>query len=227
MGNAPSLPTLLAEIQAVLGPSISPSLTNASAGSDIFEAYVLSVILDAAEAEGATVAFRNVDGSIPTVFTFRTSPGHIWWNNQPYTHAEVQFQNAPLLEVHMGVYVTGKSGLIHEADVLVLLSEEAQLSRNNGVPPRSKRSLIAAECKFYAANLTIGLGRAFVGLCSDLSTRECFFVTNSSSVSVEKLLTHKRKQWQSQLQPSQVVIVERFRNSVQDVFKDFKTKYAA
>lgn len=224
MATTPILASLLAQIQTTLG-SVSPGLTTASAGSDIFEAYVLSVILDAADTEGATIRFRNVDGSIPVTFTFRTTPGHLWWDSAPYTHAEIKFQDAPLLEAHMGVYITGKSGLIHEADLLVLLSEEAVLSRQNSVPPRSSRSIIAVECKFYAANLKIGLARAFVGLCSDLSTRECFFVTNATSVSVEKLLTHQRRQWQSEVQPSQQVIVERFRNALQDVFKDFKTKY--
>lgn len=175
MSNLPDLATLLAQIQSTLGPSLSPSLTTASAGSDIFEAYVLSIIIDAAEIEGAAVNFRNVDGSMPTLFKFRTSPGHIWWDALPYTHAEIQFPGVPLLEAHLGVYVTGKSGLIHEADVLVLLSEEANLSRQNQVPPRSKRAVLAAECKFYASNLRLGLARAFVGLCSDLSSRECFF----------------------------------------------------
>src|SRR5260370_42555614 len=107
MGTLPKLPALLQAIQAGLGPAISPSLTTASAGSDIFEAYVLTIILEAAEAEGGAISFRNVDGSIPTIFTFRTSPGHIWWNNQPYTHAEIQFSNLPLLEAHTGVYVSG------------------------------------------------------------------------------------------------------------------------
>lgn len=225
MATQPNLPNLLIQIQNALGGAISPSLTAQSAGSDIFEAYVLSIVLNAAEIEGADVTFRNVDGSIPTVFTFRTSPGHIWWNSQPYSHAELQFPDAPLLEVHLGVYVAGKSGLIHEADVLVVLSEEAQMCRFNEVPPRSKRSIIAAECKFYASTLRIGLGRAFVGLCSDLSTRECFFVTNSTSASIEKLLTHQRRNWQSLVEPNQQVVVERFRNSLQDAFKDFKTKY--
>jgi hypothetical protein len=225
MGTQPNLPDLLQAIQAALGPAILPSLTTASAGWDIFEAYVLSIILEAAEIEGATIGFRNIDGSVPTIFTFRTSPGHIWWNTQPYSHAEIQFSNLPLLEAHTGVYVSGKSGLIHEADVLVLLSEEAQLSRQNQVPPRSKRSIIAAECKFYSSGLRIGLARAFVGLCSDLSSRECFFITNITGVSVEKLLTHQRKKWQSPVQPSQVVAVERLRNAVQDVFKDFRAKY--
>lgn len=225
MGTLPNLPALLQAIQAGLGPAISPSLTTASAGSDIFEAYVLTIILEAAEAEGGAINFRNVDGSIPTIFTFRTSPGHIWWNNQPYTHAEIQFSNLPLLEAHTGVYVSGKSGLIHESDVLVLLSEEAQLSRLNQVPPRSKRSIIAAECKFYSSGLRIGLARAFVGLCSDLSSRECFFITNITGVNLEKLLTYQRKKWQSPIRPSDAVAANRLRNAVQDVFKDFRAKY--
>ena len=225
MATQPNLPALLQAIQTALGPAIAPSLTAASAGSDIFEAYVLSIILQAAGTEGATVGFRNVNGPATTIFTFRTSPGHIWWNNQPYTHAEIQFPNLPLLEAHTGVYVSGKSGLIHESDVLVLLSEEAQLARQNQVPPRSKRSILSAECKFYSAGLGISLARGFVGLCSDLSSRECFFITNISGVSVEKLLTHQRKKWQSSIQPNQAVAVDRLRNSVQDVFKDFRAMY--
>jgi len=226
MGTVPPLPALLAQIQAAIGASMTPSLTTASAGSDIFEAYILSIIIEAAEAEGAVVTFRNVDGSVPTLFTFRTSPGHIWWDSQQYTHVQIQFADVPMLEAHMGVYVTGKSGLIHEADVLVLHAEEAELARQNQVPPRSKRAIIAAECKFYSSNLRLGLARAFVGLCSDLSSRECFFVTNASSISVEKLLTHQRKNWQSRVAPSEAVAVERLRNSLQNAFKDFKTWYS-
>lgn len=219
------MPAMVQQIAAALGPAISPSLSAASAGSDIFEAYVLSIILQAAEIEGAVITFRNIDGTVPGVFTFRTSPGHLWSYTQPYTHAEIQFPNLPLLEAHTGVYVSGRSGLIHEADVLVLLSEEASLSRQNQIPPRSHRSIIAAECKFYSAGLSIGLARAFVGLCSDLSSRECFFVTNVTGVSAEKLLTHQRKKWQSPVQPNENVSVNRLRNSLQDVFKDFRAKY--
>jgi len=226
MATVPPLATLLAQIQAALGPALSPNLTPASAGSDLFEAYVLSLILDAAEIEGASIGFSNVDGSVPTQFTFRTSPGHIWWDSQPFTYATIQFPGAPTLEVHMGVYVSGKSGLIHEADVLVLLAEEADLARMNQVPPRSKRTIIAAECKFYVANLQIGLARGFVGLCSDLSTRDCFFVSNAGSLSVEKLLTHHRKHWESRLEPGTPIVITRFVASIQSAFKHFKARFA-
>jgi hypothetical protein len=132
----------------------------------------------------------------------------------------------PLLEVHTGVYVSGKSGLIHEADVLVLLADEADTCRGNDVPPRSHQTLLAVECKFYSSGLQLGLARGFVGLCSDLSSRECFFVTNTTALSVEKLLAHQRKKWQNVVTPGSGVAIERFRNAVQDIFKDFKTRYA-
>ncbi len=114
------------------------------------------------------VEFRNRDGSIPTQFIFRSSPGHLYSGTQNYTYARIQFPGVPTLEAHLGVYVSGKSQLIHEADVVVLTSSEGDLSRANSVPPRSHQCALTIECKFYASNLGLYLGRGFVGLCSDL-----------------------------------------------------------
>lgn len=217
---------LVSAIEQALGPALAPNLSNASAGADLYEGYVFSLILDAAAIEGASIFFRDVNGNDPITFTFRTSPGHLYSRTRLYTHAVLQFPDVPPLEAHTGVYVSGKSGLIHEADVLVLLGEEANTCRDNDVPPRSNQALLAVECKFYSAGLQLGLARGFVGLCSDLSTRECFFVTNTTALSVEKLLAHQRKNWQNVVTPGSSVAVERFRNAVQDTFKDFKTRYA-
>jgi hypothetical protein len=225
MATLPPIPDLLNAIDASLA-SLPSSLTAQSAGGDVFEAYVFGLILDAAEAEGGAVAYRNRDGSYPTQFLFRTSPGHLYSATQNYTYARIEFPTVPALEAHLGVYVSGKSRLIHEADVVVLASSEGDLSRSNSVPPRSNKSILTVECKFYASNISLFLGRGFVGLCSDLSARESFFVTNSMSDSVQKLLVHKRLKWESQLQPSETVNVERFRNAVQEVFKDYKAKFA-
>lgn len=225
MATLPPLADLLSAIDTSL-VNLPTNLTTQSAGGDVFEAYIFGIILDAAENEGASVTFRNRDGSIPTQFLFRSSPGHLYSAAQNYTYARIQFPNVPLLEAHLGVYVSGKSQLIHEADVVVLASPEADLSRNNSVPPRSHQCILTIECKFYASNIPLFLGRGFVGLYSDLSARESFFVTNSGSDSVQKLLVHKRLKWESQIQPVQAVNVERFRNAVQEVFKDYKAKYA-
>jgi hypothetical protein len=66
---------LLAEIRANIGPGISVGATNAAAAWDVFEVYVLTLVLRAAEIEGATVSFEDVYGSSPTNLVFRTSPG--------------------------------------------------------------------------------------------------------------------------------------------------------
>lgn len=65
---------LLTEIRTTLGTSITPSLSSASAVSDIFEAYVLSLVIQAAEAEDAIISYQDVFGNVPTNFVFRTSP---------------------------------------------------------------------------------------------------------------------------------------------------------
>ena len=225
MATLPPLPDLLNTINVALG-NIPSSLSSASEGSDVFEAYVFSLVLQAAVAEGATVTFRNRDGSTPGSAIFRTSPGHLYSTAQNYTYARIAFPNVPLLEAHTGVFISGKSRLFHEADVVVLTSAEADLSRNNSVPPRSHACVLTAECKFFSSNITLGLGRGFVGLCSDLSADESFFITNSGSISIEKLLTHKGLNWTSQLRPSQVGIVTRPRNEIQVVFKNYKVAYA-
>ena len=221
----PLRPSLLSEIETALGSALTPNLTAASAGSDLFEAYVFTLILRAATEEGATVTFENVDGNRPQTFTFRTSPGQIWWDARPYTHAVLSFAGKPSLEVHLGVYIAGKSGVFHEADLAVLFRDEAQTCRQNGVPPRSARVLIATECKFYSTTPGLGLARGFVGLCSDLTSRDCYFVMNSTSNSVEKLLAHKRKNWEHQVFPSSTGPVLRLRNSFQHAFKNFKVRY--
>ncbi len=225
MATLPPLVDLLNDIATSLA-NLPTNLTAQSAGGDIFEAYIFCLVLDAAESEGATVLFLNRNGSVPGQFLFRSSPGHLYSEAQNYSYAQIQFPDIPLLEVHLGVYVSGKSRLIHEADVVVLASSEAELGRDNSVPPRSHQCILTIECKFYASNIPLFLGRGFVGLYSDLSARESFFVTNSGSDSVQKLLVHKRLKWESQIQPAQGVNVERFRNAVQEVFKDYKAMCA-
>lgn len=225
MGTLPPIPTLLTAINGALG-GISSTITAASSGADVFEGYVFSLVLEAASAEGATVTFRNRDGGVPSTAIFRTSPAHLYSNAQNYTHALISFPGVPLLEAHTGVYLSGRSRLIHEADVVVLDSSEADQCRDNSVPPRSFACLLTIECKFYSGNISLALGRGFVGLCTDLSADEKFFVTNSGSISVEKLLTHRRLKWTSQLRPSQTIVVDRLRNEIQAVFKDYVAENA-
>jgi hypothetical protein len=216
--------TLLSAIQTTLGSTITPSLTSTSASSDIFEAYIFSLVLEAARIEGANIAFQNVNGSIPSTFVFRTSPGYIFSNVHSYTHAIIDFPNRPTLEAHIGIRVSGKSGVLHECDVAVLYQAEAATCRLNGVSPRSSRVIIGIECKFYSSTIPLGLARSFIGLGLDLSAQDCYFVVNTSSSSAEKLLAKKRRGYGINIFPSSNVNVERLRNNFQQSFDRFKAK---
>jgi hypothetical protein len=213
---------LLNEIQSVLGSSISPSLSAASAGSDLFEGYIFCLVLQAAKTEGATVCYRNVDGKTPKSFVFRTSPGYIFSQRRQYTHAVISFSGKSPLEVHIGVMVVGRSRVLHECDVAVIEQAEAETCRRRQVPPRSSKILVAMECKFYSTPLHLNLARSFIGLVSDISPKESVFVTNSSSTSVEKLLSGRNKKWEHNVIPSSTIEVSRLQYLFQDAFKNYK-----
>ena len=224
----PLRPTLLADIQSALGSALIPYLTSASAANDLYEAYLFSLIIEAARAEGASrIVFRSRTQMNPTVFVFRTSPGYLHSTAQDYGYAEIEFQGKPILEVHLGVRVAGASGVLHECDVCVLLQEEANVCRNSttSVAPRSARVVLSVEAKYYAGDLGLHLGREFLGFLSDTSIDKSFFVVNRTSDSIEKLLSHKRKLWEHDISPPNTRDVERLRNAFQTGFKDFKAKY--
>src|SRR5262245_57594940 len=117
---------LLAEIMNALDAAIVPNLTSSSQGADLYEAYIWSLVVQAAQSEWGTVSYLNVSGRpVTSDFVFRTSPRNIYSDSQPYSHARISFPNCPHLEVHVGIFVAGKSGVAHECDVAVLRRSEA------------------------------------------------------------------------------------------------------
>jgi hypothetical protein len=215
--------TLLDAIQSALGAAVTPGLSTSSDPSDVFEAYILSIVLDAAVEVGAQITYRNINGPT-TQFVFRTSPGFIFSTAQPYAFAVIDFPDCPLLEAHIGIRVAGKSEVLHECDVAVLPQTEAQTCRQNNVHPRSSKLVLAVECKFYTVSLPLGLARSFIGLGVDFGTVGCHFVVNTESEVIEKLLAHHRRNWEHQVLPETPVNVDRLRNSFQKAFKNFIAK---
>jgi len=215
--------SLLSEIQSALGASIVPSLTSTSNSADIFEGYIFSQVIMAAKAEGASVIYRDVLGNTPSSFIFRTSPGYIFSNRFAYTHAVITFSNKPALEAHIGVRVVGKSGVLHECDVAVIDFSEAETCRRKSVAPRSNKVLIAVECKFYATSLGLDLARSFIGLVSDISTKNPIFVTNNSSPTLEKLLSERGKKWEHNIIPKSSSL-SRLENEFRTAFKHYKAQ---
>lgn len=194
---------LLAEIQALL-PTLDTSYSDSSAANDLYEGFVFSILVRAAESAGGDVRYLNQEEAAATELVFRTSPGMIHSTKHDYTHAEITFPDCPPLEAHIGIRVEGRSGVLHECDVLVLPRSEARAARSRKVAPRGSTILIAVECKYYTSPIGIALGREFQGLHADASTKEPRFVSNLCSKNVERYLTHLGREWNSLVVPSSV-----------------------
>ncbi|WP_157437526.1 hypothetical protein [Actinoplanes subtropicus] len=209
---------LLGEVRRLLRTTGTPYASAAEA-HDIYEAYLLSLVVSVARDSQATVSYATVDGTPTTNLVFRTSPGMIYSTALPYTHAVIDFPGAPTLEAHVGVRVQGRSRVLHECDVLVLSQEEADRARGQQVAPRGGRSLLAIECKFYTSNLKLGQARGFEGLHADLGTRHTLFVANLNAVRVARYLNARRRIWEQTVRPGaqQVTHVETL---IREAFKD-------
>ena len=212
---------LLNAFQMALGQLVTPTLTTSSRPSNLFQAYILGIVIDAAAAEGAQIQFRDVSGAQTNSFTFRASPGFIFSTERPYAHATIDFSACPLLEAHVGVRVAGRSDVLHECDIAVLYHAEAETCRVNYVHPRSSKILLAVECKFYGVSLPLDEARSFMGLGSDLGANHCYIVVNTNSPTVEKLLTHHARPWEHTIEPASALAVARLRNTFQKVFRNF------
>jgi len=219
---------LLNEIRAALGPAVSPSLTTRSKGCDIYEAYLFALVLESAQQEDARrIAFENVDGSTGSTVTFRTTPMKIQTRKRPYSHAVIGFDGKPALELHVGIFLNRGSKVAHESDVVVLDRAESLACRSNPqseIVPRSGKALLTIEAKFYSSQLKLGLGRNFLGLCTDYAVRDSFLVTNTASDSVAALLAGRKCKFVPQVDPRMPSQVDRLRGLLRTVFFNYKAR---
>jgi len=216
---------LLNGINTALGASITPSLTNADSTNDLYEAYVFSLVLDAAKTEGGTISFSDMQGNTPTVLLFRTGPSTIYQTTHSYCHAVIQFPSKPTLELHQGVYARGYSKVRHELDVSIVRHDEATTCRASQVDPRHTKTVVAVECKMYStAYLTLKLGREFIGYATDLRGVTTSFVASKQATSVERLLVAHRKNRTLSVVPSNAGRTSQLKADFQRAFQEFKAK---
>jgi hypothetical protein len=209
-------------VDAALGSGVTTNYSTASAANDLFEGYVFSLVIAAARAEGAQVSFEDVNEAAVTSLVFRTSPGFIYSRVQPYTHARIAFPRCPELEAHIGVFVGGRSGVLHECDVAVIDRREAQICRAERVHPRSGKLLVTLECKFHAGTLQLGQARSFLGLTAELTKNNLFLVTNNSSETAEKMVTYHKAEWEFRLDLINPDIASNLRSRLARAFRNFK-----
>ncbi|MGH7028453.1 hypothetical protein [Brevundimonas sp.] len=174
----------------------------ADAIEDIYEAYVWTRVIEAARRLGWHVTYSAPDGSWSGTLMLRRGPGVIY-SPTPFTFAVLTKPLTDPLEVHLGVMVTGRSGVAHECDVLVLPADAAQAARDAGEHPSYRNVVLQAECKFYTGSLPLGLARGLRGLSADCSLGKAGgLVTNAlRSTSIGRLILHNRLYYNPRLTP--------------------------
>jgi hypothetical protein len=215
---------LVAEIRGLVGTG-AISYNSASDSSDVYEGYIFSLIVSTASRHGARVSYEDVNGSPTRQLLFRTSPGQLYSDSHPFTFAIIEFDNAPPLEVHVGVYVQGSSGVLHECDVLVLPAEEAVLSRFQRIAPRGNQCVLVVECKYYVSHLGIALARNFEGLRADVRTQREIFVSNTGSSSVVRYLDARKREFERNVVPG-APQAGYLQGEIRRTFKSYLSKHA-
>lgn len=196
-----AIDNLISALRSAVGDR-AVSYNSASAAWDVYEGYAFALVIRAAVAAGGQLWYEDRFGKEVDSLLFRTSPGMLYSTTHPYTHAIIDFSGCPLLEAHVGVRVQGRSGVLHESDVLVLPSAEAELSRDNDVAPRGSKSIIAIECKYYAGHLSLHLARGFHGLQADLGVKNSYFISNLEAPHIQKYLTYHGRNWERDVLPN-------------------------
>lgn len=192
--------SLLSRVQAAFGSAGTLGYNSSTAAHDIYEGYVLTLLLWAAKHDGWNLQCRDGGGKPTTRVVFRLGPGRLPTGN--FTHVHLSKPGKVDLEAHIGVKVIGKApyvatlkkrstNVVHEFDLLVLPSSAAALCRSRGTDPDHGSVVVHAEAKFYGGNLPLPLGRAVVGLAAECDLgNKSVLVTNRMGTTVQDLVQH-------------------------------------
>lgn len=204
--------SLLADVETALGLSVDLGYASKAKNHDLYEAYVLTLLLLAADAAGWKLELRDGWGHTVTAPLFRLGPGRITSRN--YTFARMSKAGRAPLEAHLGVKVSGqapvgissptKSGrLLHEFDLIVLPESIASACRASGDDPDHTAVTIHAEMKFYTGKLSLPLGRASIGMALECGlSGKSALITNQLGYTVQDLVQHHSVAFRFNVLPS-------------------------
>lgn len=213
---------LVAAVQNSIG-LLAPIYRDSATESDLYEASLLTIAVEAAEAAGATCLITG-DGSTPSQeLCFRRSPGNLWLGSHTYVRATFP-ASGKQVEIHLGVYVMGHAKVPHECDVAILDHDEAERSRQKQVHPRCSHLISAIEAKFYALSPGLGVGRGFLGLSAELGSARCYLAFPArQSMNIGRLLAARPCESFEELIPG-TPPAQRLRNHLEQQLRNWVSK---
>ncbi|MBX9717575.1 MAG: hypothetical protein K2X36_01875, partial [Microbacteriaceae bacterium] len=145
-------------MQGMFGAASSLGYNKKGAAHDIYEGFVLTLLLKAADNLLWKWQLRDGNGNPTSHVLFRLGPGRL--PSSKFTHILLTKQGKADLEAHIGVKVIGKalysktkkktsSSVVHEFDLLVLRSAVANYCRGMGHDPHHSHVVMHAEAKYY------------------------------------------------------------------------------
>jgi hypothetical protein len=211
---------MLPTIRAALSAASNLGYASSTAAHDVYEGYVLALLLQAASAEGWSAELRDGSDTPTTAAIFRLGPGRLPSGN--FTHVRLTKAGKVELEAHIGVKVRGASTLAHEFDVLLIPAAVATICRRTNRDPSCVDVVAHAEAKYYGGNIPLPIGRSMVGLAIDCGMAQPFhssgksvLVTNQNGSTVEKLVQFYGVTFRFLIKPSNRIgvyhTVQRFR----------------
>lgn len=167
---------LLNQIDANLGAAVSSSTQNSRAVDNPYEAFLYGLVLRAARTMDAkAVAWQNLTGPNGDEVRLRGGPGEVFSPN--FSFATLTFGGNLVFELHQGVRIRGISGVAHECDIVALHAGRGAWRRARTEQPQPIDTFLAIEAKAYdATRIGLGIGRAVLGLRTDLQLRRVLFV---------------------------------------------------
>jgi hypothetical protein len=124
---------------------------------NLYESFIYLEACAAARRNGFGVNLISFGGT----FIFRASPGNLGGN---YGYANLTSPQGTPYQLHNGIEVIGHSGMLHEADILLLSNWNHPVTIRKPPTPLS----VTIECKKYASAPRLkGEARKAVGMITD------------------------------------------------------------
>lgn len=78
------------------------------------------------------------------------------------------------------------------------------------------------ECKYLSDRTQLDYARSFIGLAKDLTAKHEFFVTSTSSTSVQRLLHEQKLKWARDIRPLNADLSSELRSAFRNVFTGYR-----